>query len=285
MGRPGICWLCGRETSKLTADHIQPKCAFNEKKRKHVRLNSVTNLSIRPNAALSGPTVRNIYREIQPDRPVAGGIYYYRQCWDCNNRLSRLYDAQFGRWCHDAPANLKPGEEALVRRKYRQRCRYPLSILKRVAATFFSINGGQFARHRPEFSRFARFPHSHELPENVRFYAAYNINDLVSHIPVQARRNVLTGAQGLYSQVAHPPFVYLLSLSGECPDARLTDLSPFAAYDYDDEANIEMTFRVLPTNSCFAGDYRAAGRLLPDGVIVLTPTIDPSFYRLVDLIV
>jgi hypothetical protein len=102
MAKRGICWLCGQETDQLTADHIQPQCAFNEKKRKHVRFANVTNRFVQPNAFLTGPTVRNIYREIQPDRPIAGGIYRFRQCKVCNERLGRLYDARFGQWCRDS---------------------------------------------------------------------------------------------------------------------------------------------------------------------------------------
>jgi hypothetical protein len=45
MAKHGICWLCGQETYQLTADHIQPQCAFNEKNRKHVRLASVIGIN------------------------------------------------------------------------------------------------------------------------------------------------------------------------------------------------------------------------------------------------
>jgi hypothetical protein len=287
----GKCWLCGGEKEALTDDHIQPQCAFNEKRRKHIRLHSPTSLSklsdkkIRPNAPLNAKTLRNIYEAINPDRPIAGGIFYKRQCKECNGLLGRLYDERFGQWCRDALSTLKRGELVVAQREYTLRCRYPLSILKRIVAMFFSINGEQFAQHRSELSRFARFPLCHELPEKIGIYAAYNVNDLVSHIPVQARRNVVNGEQWLLSQIAHPPFVYVMTLSGTCPDPRLTDLRRFAEQDYNDEGNVEMTFQILPTNSCFAGDFRASGKLLPDDVLVMTPQLEPSFYHLLDAIV
>jgi hypothetical protein len=204
---------------------------------------------------------------------------------DCNQQLGRLYDARFGQWCRDALSNLKIGELIVVRQEYTQRCRYPLSILKRLVAMFFSINGEEFVTRQDALSRFARFPDSRELPENVGVYAAYNVNDLVSHIPFQVRRDVCTGSQVMLSQIAHPPFVYVMTLGSPCPDRRLTDLRRFADHGYADEGEVEMTFRTLSTNSCFAGDFRASGRLIPDDVLVLTPRLEPSFYRLVDVVV
>jgi hypothetical protein len=283
MAKRGRCWLCGKETDRLTADHTQPQCAFNEKKRRYLRLNSVVNRR-RPLGKI-GHAIRNIYMEIQPDRPIAGGIYYNRQCLVCNSLLGRCYDARFGQWCRDAHANLKRGAVHVVQQEYTQRCKYPLSILKRIVAMFFSINGERFAEAQPELSRFARFPLSHEFPEKIGLFAAYNTNDLVSHIPCQVRFNPRTCAQVFLSQIAHPPFVFLLTLDGPCPDPRLTDLRRFAEYNFEDEADVEVTFRVLPTNSCFAGDYRATGKLVPDDTLVMTPEVEPSFFRLIDEVV
>jgi hypothetical protein len=290
MSKRGKCWLCG-QVGELTDDHTQPQCAFNERKRRHIRLKSpvdqknFSKAHIQPSAPPSASLLRNIYEEIRPDRPIAGGIYVKRQCKECNGRLGRLYDIHFGQWCRDALSNLKSGDLVVIQQVYSQRCRYPLSILKRITAMFFAINGEEFASHQPELSRFARFPDSHELPENVGLYAAYNINDLVSHIPFQARKNVRTGFQALLSQIAHPPFVYVMTLDGPCPDPQLTNLRRFAEYEYGDEADLEATFRILPTNSCFAGDYRPAGKLLPADILVMTPKLEPSFFRLVDTVV
>lgn len=285
MAKRGICWLCGQETDRLTKDHIQPQCAFNEKNRHHVRLSSMVNQAIRRNAALTSPTVRNIYAEIQPDRPIAGGIYKFRQCEDCNGALGRLHDARFGQWCHDALANLKPGEIVVVQREYAQLCRYPLSILKRIVAMFFSINGERFAACHQALSQFARDQHATTLPARYDVFAGYNVNDLVSHIPLQVRLDARTGARSWISQIAHPPFVYALTIDSPSPDPRLTNLRAFSGCDYDDEANVELTFRVLATNSCFAGDYRPSGKLLSDDAVVLTTEVEPSFFRLVDVVV
>jgi hypothetical protein len=290
MPKRGICWLCG-QAGDLTDDHTQPQCAYNEKKRKHVRLKSpvdkerIARGQIAPSVTAPASLLRNIYEEIRPDRPIGGGIYVRRQCTECNFHLGRLYDGHFGHWCRDAVSNMKSGDLMVIQRQYTQRCRYPLSILKRICAMFFAINGDRFASHQPELSRFARFPDCHELPDNIGVYAAYNVNDLVSHIPFQVRKNVVNGFEVHLSQIAHPPFVYVMTLRGSCPDPRLTDLRRFALYDYGDEADVDATFRILHTNSCFAGDFRASGKLMPPDCVVFTPDLAPSFFRLVDRVV
>jgi hypothetical protein len=59
----------------------------------------------------------------------------------------------------------------------------------------------------------------------------------------------------------------------------------FARYGYDDEGNVETTLRVLPTNWCFAGDYRLSGKLLTSDTVVMTSEFEPSFFCLVDEVV
>ena len=283
--KSGTCHLCGKQTDRLSRDHIQPQCAFNEKHRTYVRMESIQSMAIRKNEAVTGPTVRNIYIEIQPDRPIAGGIYRYTQCTDCNGLLGSLYDQRFGVWSHDALGLLKPGEVIVVQREYFQKCQYPLSILKRIVAMFFSINGERFASCQPELSAFVRDSQSQQLPLQFSFFAAYNVNDLVSHIPLQTRTDVRVGKNWLISQIAHPPFVYAMTINSACPDPRLTDITGFAKYGYDEEGSLELVLRVVPTNSCLAGDYRAAGKLLEDDMLVLISEVMPSYFRIVDAVI
>lgn len=281
----GTCRLCGNTNVKLTADHIQPQCAFNEKNRKHVRLETIQTRAIQKNVPLTSRRSSSIYFDIQPDRPIAGGIYGNTQCASCNGLLGSKYDSRFGQCSHGAVSALKLGEIVVVQQEYRQLCRYPLSFLKRIVAMFFSINGEKFTALHGELAEFVLDVDSNRLPDRYGFYVGYNINDVVSHIPLQVRSNVLTCDTCVVSQISHPPFVYVMTIDSRCPDVRLTNLSPFANFRYDDEANSETVFRLLPTNSCFAGDYRESGKLVQDGVMVFVSEIQPSYFRLIDAII
>lgn len=280
----GICALCGKDTNQLSKDHIQPQCGFNERDRTYVRMESIQSMSIRKNNAATGPRVRNIYYEIQPDRPIGGGIYRYTQCKNCNSQLGSAYDQRLGDFCHDALDVLKPGQILVVQKEYRQTCRFPLSILKRVIAMFFSINGDKFVGCHQQLSQFVRDPSAAQLSSRYQFYAAYNVNDLVSHIPLQCRLNVKTGQKTWITQIAHPPFVYVMTIDSETFDQPLTNITAFAEFPYQSESATEMTFRIASTNSCFAGDFRSVGKLLTDDVAVCTTDVMPSYFKIVDTI-
>lgn len=285
MAKRGSCHLCGEEDIALTADHIQPQCGFNEKNRRYGRVESGHTLAGMQNPAPWGKVWKQNYREIQPDRPIAGGIYRYTQCVTCNSLLGQRYDQQFGDFCRDAVANMKLGEIHVIQHKYTQTIRYPLSILKRTLAMFFSINGSQFVRANPELSRFVREPENRELPNRYRLFVGYNANDMVSHIPFQVR--TVWGSKKYHSltQIAHPPFVYVLTFTDYCPDNRLVEFTEFTQYEFGEAANIERDFRLLPTNNCFAGDFRNEGKLIPDDVAILTPEVLPTYYRLYDVVI
>jgi len=272
------------QTDQLSQDHIQPQCAFNEKHRRYIRMENVQTTKFRQNQILQRPKLRNIYDEIQPDRPISGGIYRYTQCTFRNGYLGEFYDARFGRWCHMAVSSMKAGQILIAKREYIQKCQFPLSILKRIVAMFFSINGDEFAKSNPELSAFVRNSNSTKLPKNFRFFAAYNMNDIVSHIPTQSRLNIKTSYCCTLSQIAHPPFVYVMTLDSESPDTRLTEISNFAGYAYEDQADLDVALRVVSTNNCFAGDFRSGGKVIEDDIAVLVSDVKPSYFRIIDVV-
>src|SRR5438128_2480656 len=129
MSKIGTCTLCGRDGVKLTEDHIQPQCAGNEKSRPYKLLKSVVSRSTTRKHPPLGKRHNQLYHELSPGREIFGGIYRHTQCEDCNGRLGDLYDARFGQWWDEALRLIRPGFVIKVERKYKQRCRYPLSIV------------------------------------------------------------------------------------------------------------------------------------------------------------
>ena len=77
--------------------------------------------------------------------------------------------------------------------QYTLRCRYPLSILKRLIAMFFSINGDHFAQKQPALSSFVRNRTATGQLDHFRFFVAYNTNDIIAHIPLQWQWNMAKG--------------------------------------------------------------------------------------------
>ena len=69
------------------------------------------------------------------------------------------------------------------------------------------------------------------------------------------------------------------------PDSRLTEITHFAEFGYDDAADLDVAIHNLPAISRVAGDYRTSGQVIPDGISINHADIQPYYYRLVDLIV
>jgi hypothetical protein len=60
------------------------------------------------------------------------------------------------------------------------------------------------------------------------------------------------------SEIAFPPLGYLLTVDSDPPDRRLTEITHFSRYSYDDFKVVELNPPVLPTVMPFPGDYRTA---------------------------
>lgn len=66
-----------------------------------------------------------------------------------------------------------------------------------------------------------------------------------------------TGNVSLQSEIAYPPYGYVLTLNGKRPlDGRLVEISHFASYAYNEEVSMPIHLPVLPTHAMFGADYR-----------------------------
>ena len=65
-------------------------------------------------------------------------------------------------------------------------------------------------------------------------------------------------AKSLYSsEIAFPPLGYVLSFGLEPLDDRLTDISFFAKYPYNDWTSLHLKLPVYPVHTWHPGDYRS----------------------------
>jgi hypothetical protein len=65
------------------------------------------------------------------------------------------------------------------------------------------------------------------------------------------------GVPKVYSEIAFPPFTYVLSLDSDPPDQRLVDITFFAHFRYNDWRDTPLRLPILPVYTPFPGDYRS----------------------------
>ncbi len=235
----GTCRLCGT-VGPLSFEHVPPRAAFND----------------RPVFAFGGGV--DVYA-IGPDDEPRGriqqrGMGAYTLCGRCNNKIGRWYAKPFVNWCVQ-------GMEILSRSRWRPTLIHlnyllPLSIIKQIAAMFFSVNQLGFADKNPELVKFVLDQKAKYLSPKYRFFVYFNHEGRFRTSPIVGMGNFFKRELSVMSEITYPPYGYVLTLGTPPPDPRLVEITHFARFDYNEFAVLEMRLPVLPTHTFVPGDYR-----------------------------
>jgi hypothetical protein len=200
---------------------------------------------------------------LKEGRKNQGGIYFEALCKDCNSSYCNKYNRELINWIH--------GGEYLLRGVYdaskdsamiTARDIFPLRILKGILAMFLTINTEQF-RFSPvgeEISKLILDEQAMGMPEGVRVYTYFNHTGNYRYLPLMCQTSIdglVTSRWNQYSEIAKPPFGFVLGLDSDQPDERLCDISQFSEAAFDQKVTVTMHLGVLPTHLPFlACDYR-----------------------------
>ena len=142
---------------------------------------------------------------------------------------------------------------------------------------FMSINSERFHK-QPIGAGLAQLlddPQAKGLPDGVRFYTYFNHTGRLRYIPVsEVKYNITEGTTiddlvfgpSLHaSEITYPPYGFLMALTTYGLDPRLSDISYFADFDYDQEATVEMNLAILPAyNVVLPNDYRTLEEVMKE---------------------
>jgi len=241
----GTCRLCGND-GDLTFEHIPPQKAFN----------NLRTISLSWDQAM----------RLGPDEPVKGkveqgGVGMYTLCPRCNNGTGGWYARSLVKWCYR-------GMEILERSKgtadlFHMRGAYPLRVLKEIMVMFCSVNP-EMTEKQPWLRRFLLNTHSREWDEAWHLFIYFNFEGKLRYSGVSGSFDLATGDTTLMSEINYPPFGYMLVMDGAALDDRLTEITSFISYGFDETAEFVMPMSVLPTHSKYAGDYRTRSEILRD---------------------
>ena len=242
----GICHLCGANGA-LSFEHVPPAKAYNNYPQLGVSAEEAIELGL---GELPTETRK---------RKFPRGLGSHTLCECCNNVTGARYGAHFVDWCHRGMLLLEKSEGKPT--LYYPYQIYPLSVIKQIAAMFFSVNGAEFRENNAELEVFVQNREAHYLSSKYRFFAYYNIEGMRRRWNVAGILNVenatlATGEPVILSEITHPPFGYVMTLDSPSPDRRLYEISYFARYFYNEIADIQLRLTTLPTHLAFPGDYR-----------------------------
>lgn len=235
----GDCLIC-KEYKDINFEHVPPKSCGNH--------------NTKYNMVLFKDLLVPFFNKNLPKFPNQGGIGVYAFCKDCNGNFGKWYVRSYSDWYKEAVLVLKIITKTYKPLAYSYKI-YPLRIIKEIICMFIAINKeSSFFSYKDELCDFVAKKDQTSLPSGVKVWAYYNfggkprINSFVNFIKFNGNNSIM-------SEIAFPPFGFVLTLNCQPPDKRLIDISYFANYEYTKETTLHLDFPVLPTNLKHTGTY------------------------------
>ena len=123
---------------------------------------------------------------------------------------------------------------------------------------FFSMDTLPLRQEHPDLVKFILNPEERFISPKYRFFCYYNIEGNPRHKGYSVMSDISKNQIYHLAEIAYPPLGYVWTIGSPPPDPRLTEITPFASYQYTDWIEISMKFPVLPTFLPQApGDYRS----------------------------
>jgi hypothetical protein len=246
----GPCHICGTN-GPLSFEHIPPAAAFNDRKVLLADTNKLFN--------------GNFLNEIENPRgtEIQRGSGSYTLCPSCNSKTGSWYAASYVDLVHSAiPYCYKLESEAnakfLVRTK-------PLNFLKQILTMFCSACPPDFAAKNPKLVRYLLNKESRDGPfPAIRvFLALFDIKKSLAtrQSGITGRLNFQTKQRNIYSEIAFPPFNLVMTLNSPAPDNRLTEITFFNEFEYNQIATINLNLYSFAVVSAYPADYRTKDRI------------------------
>lgn len=250
----GNCKICGTY-GQLTYEHVPPESAFNKGRFYYTaEMDKILKLGDEDFDILT-------LKDKKHTRKMQGGVGFYTLCKRCNNNTGLWYGAAFAEWVYQCmsiivKSNRKPT-------LYYPTFIYPLRIIKQIISMFFSIKHDYLRNDYEYLVRFVLNKEEKYLPPQVKIFVYYNIegsNRYIGDIVIGSFNN---SNSTLVSEISFPPLGFVMTLDGTCPDQRLTDISSFSEYGYNQWIDHFQKFATLPTYlPFFPTDYRSKDEIV-----------------------
>lgn len=238
----GKCCLCGK-VRDLTYEHVPPRSAFNKDR------------IFETYKFLDWVEEKGTWKD---KIKIKGGLGGYTLCKSCNNMGGR-YGREYKEWAERGITNLKDhcGQEwSGVLKDV-----YPIRFLKGVITMFCSLNGPQFAEKNPDIRDFVNSKNCQELPPRITILMYLNTSKLITRTGITAL--IELGAPSkiyVVSELNFPPFGFAMYI-GSAKYERLTDITWFDGYGYDEKVDLPLRLPILERNIPVPADYRTESEI------------------------
>jgi hypothetical protein len=238
-------------TAPLSYEHVPPKGAFNESR-----------VFVGDSKRLFGPKSHEQYFPPKGtyDQKGAGG---YTICERCNNNPGSWYVPSYVEWASQGMRYLgamPAGSSLSLPFKVK-----PLAVIKQIVCMFASACGHGLLDSESELRKFVLDRYCTHLSSAFRTYCG--LMSLSSRASRQSGiTGVLDGSRNTikthtFSEIAFPPFVYLLAIRSPPIDRNLQDISFFSDAPFAQYRQIHLRLGVREIASPFPGDFRTSKQI------------------------
>ena len=256
MARVGTCSACGTSTT-LTFEHVPPRSALNAHRTE----------------VFSGEDwLKRNEGGLDRGRIQQRGSGYYAACQNCNNKTGHWYVRPYldwvrrgvdvlGRFAHPDRLDRDPQLHHVTAAFTGMR---PLPFLKQVAYMHLVVNGWEFARRNVALRDFVLAREATGLPDRYHFHLGLIYGPSARHVGIGAKYSLETDTSAVLSEIAFPPFSYVLRIGERLPSLPPLDISSYASCSLDDVADLELSLLVGFTHTPLPCDYRSAAGMQND---------------------
>lgn len=243
----GVCNICGNY-GKLSFEHVPPKGAFNDRPVIKGNFEDFTN---------NPPG-----EELKKGRIQQKGAGAYTLCEKCNNDTGAYYGNSFIDWTYQALilSSKTDGNGAVLYPFHI----FPLRIIKQVITMFFSTNGDSFHKAHPDLVRFVLNPEEKYIKPSIRLFTYLTSGSRSRQTGVVGAGNLNSSGITIMSEIAFPPVGYLMTIDSAPPDERLTEITQFARYGFNEFETVFLSMKKLPIEYYLPGDYRSMDEMMKD---------------------
>lgn len=237
----GTCKLCHNET-RLNIEHVPPRSSGNKVRYKKASI-------------LDFMTSEDPFSYPFKGKVFQGGIRYNSYCINCNTFLGNEYVRYYKKWFN---VGLDLIQDSNNKGFYFTALRqYPLRVLKQVLGMFVAINPISSLVNNPELINFLNNPESKKCPKELRVFCYLNNGPHLRYLELNQKGNFNSGKTVLGSEIAFPPFGYVLVLNNDgFSNDLLTEITDFCLFDANKEYPLSFKMNKLNTWLPILLDYR-----------------------------
>jgi hypothetical protein len=234
----GKCHICGN-TTKLSFEHVPPRSAFNDRQVVYYLFEDVFN------KPLDNLTNGKISQK---------GMGGYTLCIKCNNDTGGWYGGAFSDFVFQGMRILQYTSSCPS--LYYNFFIYPQRVLKQILCMFFSSCHAELQEAHPGLIRYILNKDETYYASDVRVFVYYNLSNRFRKTGLMVSAN-LAGKMDVISEITFPPFGYVMSFNNTVPDKRLTEITFFKNYSYNQWIDVPLKLNLLPVYTYFPCDYRS----------------------------